>query len=91
MAISDANATSTNAEVDKLLNTFGDTIPQEFKASLLKRVPSVFEIKPDKKVTEQSVFSRTPTADQRTQPGQAASVAPDIQALLDKYAPQRQQ
>ncbi len=44
-ALSNTATKSSNNEISSLLATFGDTIPEEFKSSLLDRIPKEFKTK----------------------------------------------
>ena len=57
--IADANISSVNTELENMLGSFGDTLPLEFKAGLLKRIPKQFGAIAAKSVPAQSYTSST--------------------------------
>jgi len=73
-------------EINKLLNTFGDTLPDDFKKSLLNRIPGGFEVdqKPPASIAkpeDQSIFARTPIAE-TTPPAVSGELPPTTPPAL---------
>lgn len=53
--IANSNISSTTDQVGRLLNTFGDTIPNSFRQKVSERVPALFDVKQKKSIDNMTI------------------------------------